>query len=120
MHEAAISGHLPMLTGLVNKFATPEYRAYRDQINAKNNFGDTPLHLAVQFDHPDIVKFLVRNHADLAIMNHHKVTASQLGVKLGREDSLDILNQAEYTSKTAGGAVERTPAGAADARLSLV
>ena len=92
-----------MLTGLVNKFATPEYRAYRDQINAKNNFGDTPLHLAVQFDHPDIVKFLVRNHADLAIMNHHKVTASQLGAKLDRGDILDILKLAGDRHETGGG-----------------
>ncbi|CUS11559.1 unnamed protein product, partial [Tuber aestivum] len=37
-------------------------------------FGDTPLHLAVQFDHPEIVKFLVENGADQTIRNRQGVT----------------------------------------------
>ncbi|KAG0133872.1 hypothetical protein HOY82DRAFT_639166 [Tuber indicum] len=100
LHEAAISGHILMLAGLVEKFATPKYKAYSDQINQRNKFGDTPLHLAFQFDHPDIVKFLVENHADLAITNSQGLTASKLGEELGRGDSLDILKDAERIRET--------------------
>ncbi|KAG0633369.1 hypothetical protein HOY80DRAFT_1106232 [Tuber brumale] len=95
LHEAAISGHILMLAGLVEKFATPKYRAYSGQINQQNEFGDTPLHLAFQFDHPDIAKFLVENHADLTIKNSQGLTAAKLGEELGRGDSLDILEQIE-------------------------
>ncbi|PWW78014.1 ankyrin, partial [Tuber magnatum] len=94
LHEAATSGHWPMLACLVKKFEAPEYKKHRDQIDKQNNSGDTPLHLAFQFDHPDIVEFLVRKGADLAIENNQGVTALQLGEGLGREDSLDILRQA--------------------------
>ena len=94
LHEAAISGYWPMLVGLVRKFATPEYRARSDEINKKNRHGNTPLHLALQFDHPDMVEFLSRNGADLSIKNGDQLTASELGAKLGRGDSLAILKRA--------------------------
>ncbi|PWW78015.1 ankyrin, partial [Tuber magnatum] len=74
LHEAAISGHWPMLVGLVRKFATPQYKKHGDQINKRNRSGNTPLHLAFQFDHPDMVKFLVENHADPTIKNNEEVT----------------------------------------------
>ncbi|KAG0633367.1 hypothetical protein HOY80DRAFT_1064102 [Tuber brumale] len=73
LHEAVISGFRGMVVPLVGKLATPEHRAHTGEINKQNHSGNTPLHLAVQFDHPDIVKFLVENHADLAIKNHHRV-----------------------------------------------
>ncbi|KAG0633372.1 hypothetical protein HOY80DRAFT_1106235 [Tuber brumale] len=95
LHEAAISGHKPMLAGLLKKFATPEYKEYSDQINKQNAFGDTPLHLAFRFDHQDIVEFLVKNHADLTIKNSHGVTASELGTEFERGESVDILEQVE-------------------------
>ncbi|KAG0133870.1 hypothetical protein HOY82DRAFT_668812 [Tuber indicum] len=95
LHEAAISGHMPMLVGLVEKFATREDGEYSDQINRRNHSGNTPLHLAIQFDHPDIVKFLVENDADVAIENNQGLTASKLGEELGREDSSEILERAE-------------------------
>ncbi|KAG0633366.1 hypothetical protein HOY80DRAFT_1006060 [Tuber brumale] len=115
LHEAAISGHILMLAGLVEKFATPEYRAYSGQINQQNHFGDTPLHLAVQFDHPDIVKFLVENCANLTIKNCRGVTALGLSARLGRGDSLDILmhveNIREAEKETAEETAERTAGG---------
>ncbi|KAG0133868.1 hypothetical protein HOY82DRAFT_639146 [Tuber indicum] len=95
LHEAAISGHKPMLAGLLKKFATPEYKDYSGQINKQNHFGDTPLHLAFRFDHQDIVEFLVKNHADLTIKNGSGATASELGADLGRGDSVKILEKVE-------------------------
>ncbi|PUU84170.1 hypothetical protein B9Z19DRAFT_1060428 [Tuber borchii] len=94
LHEAAISGHWPMLVGLVKKFAAPAYSTYRE-INKKNHHGNTPLHLAFQFDHPDMVEFLSKNGADLSIKNGDQLTASELGARLERGDSLDILERAE-------------------------
>ena len=94
LHEAVISGHRPMLAGLVEKFAAPTCRARNNEINRKNHFGNTPLHLAFQFDHPDIVKLLIDNGADPTIKNNAHVTASGLGGELGRDDSLDVLKQA--------------------------
>ncbi|KAG0133875.1 hypothetical protein HOY82DRAFT_639186 [Tuber indicum] len=131
LHEAAISGHILMLAGLVKKFTTPEYRAYSGQINKQNEFGDTPLHLAIQFDRPDIAKFLVENHADLAIENSQGLTALKLGEELERGDSLDILQQAEMfcraereivetIEETAGGAVEGTVEETMDKREEFV
>ncbi|CUS11555.1 unnamed protein product, partial [Tuber aestivum] len=47
-------------------------------VNETNDYGDTPLHLAVQFDHSDIVKLLVKNGADPTIENERSVTALKL------------------------------------------
>ena len=52
--------------------------------NEKNRSGDTPLHLAFQFDHIDIVKLLLKEGADPAIKNNAQLTPSELGAKLGR------------------------------------
>ena len=93
-HEAVISGHLPMVVSLVKKFATPEYKAYSNQINQQNSCGNTPLHLAIQFDHPDIAEFLVKNGADPTVKNCAHVTASELRQRFRREDSWDIFKQA--------------------------
>jgi len=94
LHEAAISGHLSMLKALVKKFAKRERGARSDEINKKNCLGNTPLHLAFQFDHPDMIGFLAMNGADPNIKNNAQVTALELGERLERGDSLDILKQA--------------------------
>jgi len=80
LHEAAISGHLPMLS---------------------------PLHLAFQFDHTEIVDLLVRKGADTTIKNNAQLTALELGAKLGRGDYLDVLKHArEMREETENGAPE--------------
>ena len=114
LHEAAISGHWAMLVGLVKKFATPEYKARSDEINKTNHAGNTPLHLAFQFDHPDMVEFLSKNGADPSIKNGDRLTASELGAKLGRGDGLDILERAgkiqdEAKEESVKGPVEEEP-----------
>ena len=104
LHEAASSGHLPMLKGLVKKLA--ECRAYSNEINKKNSLGNTPLHLAFQFDHPSIVKLLVRQGANPAIKNNAQLTALELGERLGRGDSLHILTR--YKKETKGETKRKT------------
>ena len=93
LHEAAISGHSPMLKALIKKFA--KHSAYSNEINKKNRFGNTPLHLAFQFDHTEIVDLLVRKGADTTIKNNAQLTALELGGKLERGDCLDILKHAQ-------------------------
>ena len=56
--------------------------------NVKNGSGDTPLHLAFQFDYIDIVKLLLWDGADPTIKNNAQLTAAELGTKLGRGYSL--------------------------------
>ena len=91
LHQAAIFGHSSMVGGLVEKFI--ENTAYSKEINRQNNYGNTTLHLAVQFDYPDMVEFLAKNGADMIIPNNSGFTATKLGEALGREDSLDILKR---------------------------
>ena len=94
LHEAVISGHLPMVVSLVGKFATPEYKAYSNQINQQNSCGNTPLHLAIQFDHPEIAEFLFKNGADPTIKNCAHVSASELRLGFRRGDSWGVFKQA--------------------------
>ena len=96
LHEAAISGHSSMLGALVKIFAGN--RAYSNEINKKNHSGNTPLHLAFQFDQTEIIELLVKEGADPTIKNNAKLTALELGAKLAREDSLDVLEQNENCS----------------------
>ena len=56
--------------------------------NDKNRSGDTPLHLAFQFDHIEIVKLLLKRGADPTIKNNAQLTAFELGEKLGRGSNL--------------------------------
>ena len=58
------------------------------EVNKKNSSGNTPLHLASQFDHMDIIGLLLDNGADPTIKNNAQLTASELGASLGREYSV--------------------------------
>ena len=92
LHEAVIFGHRSMLADLLRKFTTGRGE-YGDEINRKNGSGNTPLHLAFQFERPEMVRLLVEKGADTTIKNNAQFTASELGVRLERGDSLDILKQ---------------------------
>ena len=69
-------------------------RAYSKEINKKNRAGNTPLHLAIEFDYTEIVKSLVKAGANTAIKNNEQMTALELAERLGRRSSVDILKQA--------------------------
>ena len=57
-------------------------------VNKKNRSGNTPLHLAAQFDHLDIFRLLLKDGADPTIKNNDQLTPSELGASLGRGYSL--------------------------------
>ena len=103
LHEATISGHRHMVVALVERLT--ENRAHTKEINKTNHYGNTPLHLAFQFDHPKIVRFLIKNGADPNIRNNSQVTARQLGERLKRADCLGILKN---TMMTPGKSIEET------------
>jgi len=69
-------------------------RAYMKEINKKNRFGNTPLHLATEFDYTEIVKCLVNGGANPAIKNNDQMDALKFAEKLGRRDILEILKKA--------------------------
>ena len=62
--------------------------AHSSKINQKNGSGNTPLHLAFQFNHMMIVEFLLEKGADPSIKNKAQLTPSELGGDLGEGDSL--------------------------------
>jgi len=90
LHKAVVSRHWAILVG----FTKSPHRACSTGINEQNSLGNTPLHLAFQFNHPDIVQLLVDNGADPAVGNNFHLTVSKLGGSLGRRECLDILEQA--------------------------
>jgi len=100
LHQAVILGHSSMLKDLVEWFAKSS--GCGKEINKKDHSGNTPLHLAFQFDHPEIVKFLVKRGADITIKKDAQLTASELGEKLKKEDSLHIVKRAGEIAEGAG------------------
>ena len=65
----------------VQNISTPNV-AYSSKINQKNQSGNTPLHLAFQFNHTEIIQLLVKEGADPTTKNNAQLTASELGAKL--------------------------------------
>ena len=93
LHGAARSGHSSMLRDVIKKLKGNSLCC--NEVNKTNHSGNTPLHLAVQFDHSEIVDLLVKAGADLTIKNNAQLTASELGAKLERGESLDIIEENE-------------------------
>ncbi|PUU84182.1 hypothetical protein B9Z19DRAFT_1118284 [Tuber borchii] len=87
LHIAACLGLMPLVEEVLSDSTkeTPAQNsappvAHSSKINKKNGSGNTPLHLAFQFNHMMIVEFLLRNGADPTIKNKAQLTPSELGV----------------------------------------
>ncbi|WP_406831117.1 ankyrin repeat domain-containing protein [Wolbachia endosymbiont (group A) of Bibio marci] len=63
-------------------------------INAANEFGQTPLHLAAEEGHTEIVKILIENGADPLIKDEHGKTPRDLATN---DDMKGLLKEAEET-----------------------
>ncbi|XP_066913327.1 histone-lysine N-methyltransferase EHMT2-like [Clytia hemisphaerica] len=68
LHWSAIAGSFECARELVSGSSDP-------QINAKNKFGETPLHVAAKGDHFNVAQFLLLNGADPNIKNKQNCTA---------------------------------------------
>ena len=112
LHEAAMSGHFSMLKALLKRFS--EHAPYHNEINKKNGLGNTPLHLAFQFDRPEIVKILIKEGANPTIKNKARRTASELGERLERGDSEDILKETLEAQKDTRKIIEESVQGSVD------
>lgn len=95
LHEETTSSRSFILRGQGKQLATRNRSARSNEINKRNSLGNTPLHLAFQFDHSEIVEFLVKNGADGSIKNNAQVTALELGARFERGDILGILKRDE-------------------------
>jgi len=63
LHVAAMHGHLEIVKFLLDSGS---------DINRKSKSGETPLHLAVFKNYPDVVKCLLVRGADYSLTNFHK------------------------------------------------
>ncbi|PUU77228.1 hypothetical protein B9Z19DRAFT_957282, partial [Tuber borchii] len=71
LDNAGVSHRWSMLKALVKQSAGR--RAYSSEINQKNHTGNTPLHLAYQFNHTEIAELLVKGGANPAIKNNAQI-----------------------------------------------
>jgi ankyrin repeat protein len=62
-------------------------------LNDKNIFGDTPLHLAVDKNSVHLVKFLLQNNANINEKNKKGETPYSLAIRSGRTDILRLMEQ---------------------------
>ena len=63
------------------------------KINAQNNYGDTPLHLACSKGHSDIVETLMLAGADETITNDRGKTPAQVAKSEGHSELLKLLDR---------------------------
>jgi len=87
LHKAAFWGHAETV-----KFLLDECKL---DVNAKDVYGDTPLHDAVKFYHPSVVEILVARKADVNIKNKEGKDPVALAV----DDKLANLLQRLHGSK---------------------
>lgn len=60
-------------------------------INAKNEIGDTPLHLAIIHANEEVVKFLLNNGADFELANNKGLRSLHMAAYFGRENIVKLL-----------------------------
>jgi ankyrin repeat protein len=72
--ESVSKGELSKVKDFVNKGA---------DINIKNKDGKTPLHIAVENNYEDIIKFLLENKADVNVKDNEGNTPLHIAIKKG-------------------------------------
>ena len=85
LHYLATEGSIEpsQLTNMVLKFAK--------DINSKNKYGTTPLHLAVQNHKLEMVKLLLENGAKINAQNNYKVTPLHISAWQGDAEMTKLL-----------------------------
>ncbi len=70
-----MNGHLDEVKYLISK---------GENINAKDNYGRTPLYLAIWIEHYQVVDYLISNGADTNVKDNHNKTLLHYASKYGR------------------------------------
>jgi ankyrin repeat protein len=83
VHQYAINGDLPGITAELAKAP--------DEVNLPEDGGLTPLHLAAQYCHTNVVAFLLDNGAKINIQATDKSTPLHLAAQEGCTDVVTLL-----------------------------
>jgi ankyrin repeat protein len=62
-------------------------------VNAKDKYGDTPLHLAIEKGHPEFTKLLISHGADVNAKDGDGCTPLHLAVEKGHSEVAKLLRQ---------------------------
>ncbi|CAB02658.2 ANK_REP_REGION domain-containing protein [Caenorhabditis elegans] len=89
IHLAAWNGNLEIVKMLL--LQTMEKPA--DILNAVNIFNETPLHLAVQRCHLEVVFYLIKKNADPFIRNENKENVIDVASRIGSAEAIRMLCQ---------------------------
>ncbi|WP_353280887.1 ankyrin repeat domain-containing protein [Wolbachia endosymbiont (group B) of Tholera decimalis] len=82
--EAAKSGNIDDVENLLN-------REEKVQVNAENEFEETPLHLSAQNGHKDVVEFLLSKGAKIDAKNEFEETPLHLAAQNGHKGVVEFL-----------------------------
>eukprot|EP01064_Diplonema_japonicum_P015144 TRINITY_DN22908_c0_g1_i1.p1 TRINITY_DN22908_c0_g1~~TRINITY_DN22908_c0_g1_i1.p1 ORF type:complete len:207 (+),score=47.22 TRINITY_DN22908_c0_g1_i1:60-623(+) len=63
-------------------------------INARNDYGSTPLHYAMTLPAPYVASLLLDQHADASLTDNQGSTALHLAASLGKQDTVRLLLEA--------------------------
>jgi len=93
IHDAAKAGDLEKVKALLK--ANPDLVFSKDEHDPA--YGGTPLHLAVRYDHKDVVEFLLTSRADVDAKDMYANTPLQWAAMMDDKDLVELLltNKAE-------------------------
>ncbi|HRN78469.1 MAG TPA: ankyrin repeat domain-containing protein [Candidatus Dependentiae bacterium] len=89
LHPTAASGNANALTYICNMLQ--EQHLLSDMINTPNVVGQTPLHIAAQYNYATILRILHAYHANLDIQDNSHKTPLYLAAENGHEESATCL-----------------------------
>jgi len=84
IHAAAISGNVSKLTSLLKK-------NFHINVNQRDDYGYTALHLGCDRGNVEIVKLLLKHNAETSIMDPDGMTALELARTVGHDEIVALL-----------------------------
>lgn len=85
IHYAAAAGDLAMVKRQL------EYRP--DLVSSKDDEGNTPLHIAVEFGHKEVMELLLAKGADVNARDEDGWTPLHMAAAAGYKDVVELLRQ---------------------------